>query len=202
VEINLIMTDQALLGRSGSPGGGPSEGSLVPGGVEEPAHLIDYGPIPAPLARDLVLGADPTVPMWLRRLYTRPGTGELMTMDSRRRTFTAAMRHFVVLRDQTCRTPWCDAPIRHADHVQRHGDGGATTVPNSQGYCAACNYAKEAPGWSTIAVDGGAVVTRTPTGATYSSRPPDPPRTGRGAAPPSAPPAILHVDLSHFRHAA
>lgn len=203
VEINLIMTDQALLGgRAGNPDARLSAGSLASPGVDEPAHLIGYGPIPAPMARDLVLGADPTVPMWLRRLYRRPGTGELMTIDSRRRQFTAAMRRFLLLRDQTCRTPWCDAPIRHADHVQRHRDGGATTVPNGQGYCAACNYAKEAPGWSTIAVAGCAVIIRTPTGATYSSRPPDPPGSGSGAAPPIARSAILHVDLSHFHNAA
>ena len=45
------------------------------------------------------------------------------------RRFTGAMRRFILLRDQTCRTAWCDAPIRHLDHViasraeRRHDHG-------------------------------------------------------------------------------
>jgi hypothetical protein len=126
-----------------------------------------------------------------------------MSMDSRRRAFSAAMRHFVALRDQSCRTPWCDAPIRHTDHIQPHAAGGPTRIGNSQGYCAACNYAKQAPGWSTT-TDGDTVTTRTPTGATHISRPPEPPRT----APPDDIPSRGHarlrvaVEFTHLHHAA
>ena len=96
VEVNLVMTDQSLLGAH-----------------DEPANLLGYGPLPAATARKLVLDAPGRVPMWLRRLYLHPRTGALAAMDSRRRLFTAKQRHFIRLRDQTCRTPWCDAPIRH-----------------------------------------------------------------------------------------
>jgi hypothetical protein len=47
----------------------------------------------------------------------------------------------------TCRTPYCDAPIRHHDHIDTHADGGTTSADNGAGLCAACNYAKQAEGW-------------------------------------------------------
>ena len=108
-------------------------------------------------------------------------------MDSRARQFPDALRHFLVTRDQTCRTPWCDAPVRHADHAVDHADGGATDAGNGQGLCEACNYAKTAPGWraspSPAAVPGEhEVITTTPTGHTYASRPP--PQPGHIPRPP------------------
>lgn len=84
---------------------------------------------------------------WIRRLDTAPQTGELVAMDSRKRLFPRRVRRLMVLRDQICRTPRCDAPIRHADHVRAVARGGSTSVANGQGLCEACNYAKESPGW-------------------------------------------------------
>jgi 5-methylcytosine-specific restriction endonuclease McrA len=93
----------------------------------------------------------------------------------------------VRIRDQFCRTAWCGAPIRHTDHITPAENGGPTSIANAQGYCAACNYAKQAPGWHTETVpraDGGhEVETRTPTGHTYRSRPPEQP----GTRPPEQP---------------
>jgi hypothetical protein len=157
VQVGLVMTDGALLG-----------------GDHTPAHVDGYGPIPAFLARRLVTDASTA---WVRRLYTRPETGELIAMDARARTFSGALRQFLVWRDRTCRNPWCDAPIRHVDHITRVADGGATTADNGQGLCEACNYAKEAPGWRTRRVDGAerVVETITPTGHRHRSRAPDPP---------------------------
>lgn len=164
VEINLVMTDQSLLSTEDT----------------EPALLDGYGPIPAPLARRM---ASPSgdVPAWIRRVFTNPKTGELAAMDSRRRHFTPTQRHFIRLRDAgTCRTPYCGAPVRHTDHIRAAEHGGPTTVTNGQGLCEACNYAKQAPGWTarTIASADGRheVEIMTPTGHTYRSRAPDPPR--------------------------
>jgi hypothetical protein len=163
VEVNLVMTDTALLG-----------------GSHESAHLDSYGPIPATLARDLVRTADKA---WVRRLFTRPDTGELVAMETRRRLFDGPLRRFLILRDQTCRNSWCDAPIRHADHITRAADGGETTADNGQGLCEGCNQAKERPGWSTRRRGGpGQIVeTTTPTGHRYQSRAPAPPGTRRYA---------------------
>lgn len=156
VTLDLVMPHDALLGTS-----------------DEPAHLPDLGPIPAELARELVAGAVASGDeVWLRRLYASPTTGELVAMDSRARLFPAGLARFIRLRDQVCRTPWCDAPIRHTDHVQRHDDGGPTSDRNGQGTCEACNYAKEAPRWRARPQPDGSVTTTLPPGHTYSTRPP------------------------------
>ncbi len=162
VEVQLVMTDKTLFG-----------------GDDEPALLQGYGPIPAALARRLV--RDTKRAVWLRRLYTRPSDGALVAMDSRRRIFPDGLRRWLVTRDQTCRTPWCDAPIRQSDHIVQAADGGQTSVRNGQGLCAACNYAKAMPGWAARLVDAdtGEIETTTPTGHSYRSHPPPLPGTPR-----------------------
>jgi len=157
VEIGLLMTDQTLLTDDPTP-----------------ARVEGYGPIPAFLARRLV---DDAATVFLRRLYTSPESGSLVAMESRRRTFDGQLRRFVIWRDQTCRNPWCDAPIRHTDHITRAADGGETTAENGQGLCEVCNYAKETPGWQARHIPGTshAVETTTPTGHRHRSRAPDPP---------------------------
>ena len=67
---------------------------------------------------------EPAFNPWLRRLYTHPGTGELVAMDSRARLFPPGLRRFIQARDDTCRTPYCDAPIRHLDHIIPWHAGG------------------------------------------------------------------------------
>jgi hypothetical protein len=129
--------------------------------------------------------------VWLRRLYTAPATGELLTTDSKARLFPPRLRRFIETRDDTCRTPYCDAPIRHIDHIIPWHTGGTTTLTNGAGLCEACNHTKEHPGWSsrTGANDTGAVHTlelRTPTGHTYQSKaPPLPGHFCGPAGPPS-----------------
>jgi hypothetical protein len=169
VEVQLVMTDKTLLGDD-----------------HEPARLVGHGPIPAWLARSLLAATGPIADhakAWVRRLYTSPDTGALVAMDSRRRLFTGQLRQFLLIRDDVCRTPWCDAPIRHLDHPHRATDAGPTTADNSQSLCATCNQAKEAPGWAATASRDGprhTVTTTTPTGHTYTTTAPDPP--GRRSA--------------------
>ena len=163
VEINLIMSTDTLLNPNSN----------------EPAHLDGYGPLPAPIARDLASAG--TAARWIRRLFTSPDTGRLVALESRRRTFTPGQRRFLQLHDQWCRTPYCDAPIRHADHIEPAENGGPTHVHNGRGTCEACNYTNQSPGWKSTVVDGrreGDITT--PTGHYYRSRPPELP----GAPPP------------------
>jgi hypothetical protein len=152
-----------------------SDGALF-GTSDEPAHIQGYGPIPAELAREIVARAcNDGEKVWLRRLYTHPTTGELAAMDSRARLFRSSLARFIHLRDQTCRTPWCDAPIRHTDHPTAVAEGGPTDAANGQGLCEACNYAKQAPGWRARpapGADGHQIETITPTGHAYGSSPP------------------------------
>jgi hypothetical protein len=163
VEVQLVMSEASLLGDG-----------------DEPGELLGAGPVPAPVARALVRDTD--APVWVRRLFTRPDDGALVAMESRRRLFPGGLRRFLVLRDRICRTPWCGAPIRHSDHVVPAGAGGPTSEANGQGLCAACNYAKQAPGWRARAGPDGAgswVATTTPTGHIYVSRPPPAPVSRR-----------------------
>ncbi|MFN8033664.1 MAG: DUF222 domain-containing protein [Mycobacterium sp.] len=160
VVLNLVMSDQALFG-----------------GEEGSAVLDGYGPIPASVARGLVQSAvvDKRARASLRRLYRRPGSGGLMAMESRSRCFPKGLAAFIRLRDQRCRTPYCDAPIRHHDHAQPHSRGGPTNAHNGLGECERCNYAKESPGWrvTTHDEDGNHVAEFvTPTGASYRSTAP------------------------------
>jgi hypothetical protein len=177
VEIHLVMGDRTLLGDS-----------------NQPAHLSGHGPIPADLARRLAATAAEAEAAWLRRLYTTPDTGRLIGMDSTRRTFPAGLARFIEVRDQFCRTPWCDAPIRHIDHALPHYQDGATSEDNGNGLCAQCNYIRQAPGWQVRPrpEPRHTVEITTPTGHTYRSTAPEPPgsppsqaqhrRAGRSAA--------------------
>ena len=153
------MTDRALADRD-----------------DEPAHLIGHGPIPAPIARDL-LTADDHTKVWVRRLFTHPDTGDLLATDARRRDFPHAARQFLAARDQICRTPWCGAPIRHADHAVAVSRGGPTDLRNGNGRCTACNLVKDLHGWTTRVDDSGVITTSTPTGHTHAGRPPHPPES-------------------------
>jgi hypothetical protein len=179
IALDLIMTDRALFD-----------------GATDPAILTGYGPIPAPAARQMLMNTAGQAQVWLRRLYTHPETGALLSMDSRARLFPDGMKRFLFDQDQMCRTPWCDAPIREYDHIKSFISGGGTTPSNGQGLCRECNLVKEADGWSSEATGleagsppGAPPGTRitTPTGHRYSSKPPplpgaaDPP--GRNAGP-------------------
>jgi hypothetical protein len=163
VAVNLVLSDETLLG-----------------GANTPAVVEGYGPIPAAVARGLVRDAvtDKRSRATLRRLYRHPKSGALVAMESRSRCFPRGLAKFIGLRDQTCRTPYCDAPIRHRDHAQPHNRGGPTSGENGLGECERCNYVKESPGWRVTAGDESGVHTAefvTPTGALYRSTAPLPP---------------------------
>ncbi|ORV91582.1 HNH endonuclease [Mycobacterium interjectum] len=164
IAVNLVISDETLLGH------------------DDTAAVVDgYGPIPAAVARHLVRDAaiDARSRATLRRLYRHPGSGSLVAMESRSRCFPKGLARFIGLRDQRCRTPYCDAPIRHHDHARPHHRGGATSAANGLGMCERCNYAKEAPGWRVAAsVDEMGRHTAeftTPTGMRYRSGAPPPP---------------------------
>lgn len=130
VRLNLIMTDQALL-------------------TGEGVAWLEGEPIPA-IDLDQLAGA----PVDVRRLFT-DSAGRLVAMESDSRCFPAGLADLIRLRDGSCRTPWCDAPIRQIDHVVPPADGGHTSYGNGQGLCVACNNAKAAGGWvSALTIAG------------------------------------------------
>ena len=100
-------------------------------------------------------------------------------MDSRARLFPPGLRRYLTARDDTCRTPYCDAPIRHLDHIIPWHRNGTTTRNNGAGLCEACNHTKELPGWTSRPRPGPrhTLDVTTPTGHTYHSTAPPLPGT-------------------------
>ena len=162
IRVDLVLDAETLLGIS-----------------PEPGRVSGTGTIPAGLCRLLVKEASRSGRATLRRLYALPASGDLVALESRQRRFPQGLADLIVLRDGgVCRTPWCDAPIRHFDHVVPDREGGRTAYDNGQGLCERCNFAKEQPGWVhwVDTGNGHAVGILTPAGHLHTSLPP--PRPG------------------------
>jgi Domain of unknown function (DUF222) len=168
IELQLLMPLDALIS--------PDDPSapMIPG----------WGPLPHELAWEILTTSQGR--KWWRRLFTAPTgvkgrSGPIVGGDPTRRCFDGWLAKLIRLRDQTCRDPFCDAPIRHLDHITRHSDSGATTFENGRGACARGNLVREMPGWSIKLIDCGfhtgphKIIITTPTGHHYLSRAPDPP---------------------------
>lgn len=144
LDVGVIITDRSLIA--------PEHGDI--------ARIEGYGPVPAEAIRDdlreaLTEPADgesnsqgpdgPALRAAFRRLYTHPVTGELVAAESIARAFSRPMAAFLRMRDTRCRGPFCDAPIRHSDHIHPHVTGGATSLGNGQGGCVFCNDKEDQP---------------------------------------------------------
>lgn len=142
IDVGVIITDRALF----HPG------------IGDVAQIEGYGPVPAeavraqllavtaepgPAQRDPFETDGPAIRAVIRRLYTHPTTGELVAMDSRARAFPTAMARFLTWRDTSCRGPFCNASIRHHDHVTPHSRGGPTSLDNGQDSCVHCNQKED-----------------------------------------------------------
>ncbi|ADG77031.1 HNH endonuclease OS=Tsukamurella paurometabola (strain ATCC 8368 / DSM / CCUG 35730 / CIP 100753/ JCM 10117 / KCTC 9821 / NBRC 16120 / NCIMB 702349 / NCTC 13040) OX=521096 GN=Tpau_0390 PE=3 SV=1 [Tsukamurella paurometabola] len=179
-----IMADTAfarITGREAAEGQPVTVNLTVPASVllgDQPgaAHLSGGGTLPGEIARHLVGRAAEQAIAWVKRLYVQPESGAVVGLDSRSRLFPRGLAEVIAARDRYCRTPYCDAPIAHTDHIAPHAHGGPTSLANGQGLCAACNYAKEAAGWSSRTVDDETgrhtVETHTPTGHVHRSTAP------------------------------
>lgn len=163
----------------GAPAPGGPDGPDGPGGQATgpglPAEGLEPGGSDGPDGADGLVGdwQDREL-VWLRRLYTAPGSGALVGLDTRARFFPEGLRRFIELRDQVCARPWCEAPIRQRDHILAWAAGGKTTAGNGAGLCISCNQSKEAPGWHSRPVPGQrhTIETTTPTGHSYRSHAP------------------------------
>jgi hypothetical protein len=156
ITLNVVMTEEAMFR-----------------GGEHSASILGHGPIPARHARDLVLDAAEKAQVFVRRLYTSLDGEKLRAVDSHQRLFPPTLATFLKLRDQRCATPFCDAPIRHIDHITPHSRGGATSLDNGQGLCARCNHVKDLHGFRTDHDPvTGVTTTTSPTGHRYPRTPP------------------------------
>lgn len=125
--VNLVMTDQTLLGLDDQSG-----------------RLDKTGPVPASIARLLATSGN----AWIRRLYTDPVDASVQYVDTGRRRFDGGLRELVLARDQQCRTSTCSARIIDVDHVVDWAAGGPTSASNGRGRCRRCHRAKHHPGVS------------------------------------------------------
>jgi Domain of unknown function (DUF222) len=113
--------------------------STLAGADGHPAQLRGYGPIPAPVLKDLLGGPD----VLLRRLVTDPVDDHVWSVDSKQRFFRGELRDLIFTVDPVCVVPGCDRPAVQADHVKRHADGGTTSASNALGACTRHNLAHE-----------------------------------------------------------
>ncbi|MCX6471538.1 MAG: DUF222 domain-containing protein [Corynebacteriales bacterium] len=164
IAVNVVVPDDVLLGDSTAA-----------------AHVSGYGPIPADTARGLIADSlDADAATTLRRLYKSPTSGALVAMDSTARLFPTGLKLFLDLRDESCRIPYCDAPIAEYDHADPHSRGGDTSASNGGGMCLHHNRAKQNPGWQMTTADHTdstrhTATVVTPTGHSHVSRAPAPP---------------------------
>jgi hypothetical protein len=185
VEVGIVIPLDALLDPQS-----PATGDLV-----------GHGPLPAGIVADLLRSTKGK--RWWRRLFSHPAHGTLVGGDPRRRLFDGFLAHLIDLRDGgRCRDPFCDAPIRHHDHIRRASAGGPTSGKRSTPIggvgCArgATTPAKCPAGRSRPSTTGSA---RTPT----PCGPPPPPATPTPAGPDrdAAPaPVVDRVGNPHDRY--
>ena len=139
VRVNLVIGVESLLG-----------------GGTEPGFVQGEGFLPAALCTAWVRRASDAAKATLRRLFASPDDRALVAMESTNRRFDGQLAELIDLRDAgTCRTPGCNALIRHHDHVTGVDDGGPTATSNGQGLCERCNYVKESPGWASWVAEPG-----------------------------------------------
>jgi hypothetical protein len=126
VQVNLVITDFSAFGIT-----------------DNPAEIFGLGPLPAPLARQLIDEAVAKHAATRKKRSTDPASGALVGMESRSRVFPDQLGQLIAFRDQHCRHPYCDSPIKHLDHIHPHAHGGPTSFSNGQGLCARHNLIKD-----------------------------------------------------------
>ena len=155
------------------------DAAVLSGDSNEPVLIPGYGLISAQRAREMIAAEDSgdvdELGTWVRGLFVENHTGHLVAMESVQRQFDGNLKKLIMVRDQYCRTPFCNAKIRDIDHVVQVHRDGKTTADNGDGRCFSCNQTKEAPGWEEHPVAGEvhSFQITTPSGHTYiSSAPP------------------------------
>lgn len=141
-----------------------AEQSAVDGQSENPGYLSGFGPVPAPLLRELAAMAK------LKPLHIPPPVAEPRYRPS------AALAEFVRCRDLTCRFPGCEAPAQvcDIDHTIPH-PVGPTHPSNLKLLCRFHHLLKTfytgASGWADRQQPDGTVVWTSPSGKVYTTTP-------------------------------
>ncbi|ROS23262.1 uncharacterized protein DUF222 [Rathayibacter sp. PhB127] len=149
---------------------------------DAPADLDGYGPVPAPIARELIRTAAS-----FTRVLTDPETGAVVSVGRTYRVPPPQMRLHLQLRDQTCRFAGCTRPAAtsEADHTLEWRNGGETSLENLVSLCTSHHHIRHGDQWTYVRHDDGTIVWTSPTGRRISNRPP--PLPGRPPDPPPGP---------------
>ncbi len=99
---------------------------------------------------------------------------QIVDVGREQRTFNGAIRKVLVLRDQGCRFPACDAPPSWTDghHIEHWVNGGSTTTANGCLMCSWHHHYVHEGRWTTTGDANGALALTSPTGTVLHSRPP------------------------------
>ena len=133
LDIGILITDRSLLAPAHA----------------DAATIEGFGPVPYDHVREAMLRAveagdeDTELALTVRRLYADLDDGQLVGVEARSRAFPASLARFLRLAHQTCRAPYCDAPIRQMDHIVPWSQGGATSLDNGNGLCGGDNRKEE-----------------------------------------------------------
>lgn len=138
-----------------------AEEAAVHGDSQTPAYLPGFGPVPAPLLRDLTASAK------IKSLPIAQAKSEAGYRPS------AALAEFVRFRDLTCRFPGCDAPaeVCDIDHTVPF-PLGPTHPSNLKLLCRYHHLLKTFyTEWRDLQLPDGTVVWKSPSGRTYTTKP-------------------------------
>src|SRR5699024_6015220 len=141
LDIGVIITDRSLF---------------TPARADA-ATIEGYGPVPYEHVREEMSQAydqgEDDLALVMRRMYTDPEDGQLVAVESRARSFPPSLARFIRWAHQTCRGPYCEAPIRHTDHIRPRSRGGPTSLRNANGLCADCNQKEQAEETARVVTD-------------------------------------------------
>jgi hypothetical protein len=134
--------------------------------ADEPGELAGVGPIPAPMARQMAADG-----LWRWLAITDDGT--VVDAGQRRYRPTRALADLVRGRDVTCRFPGCRQPAHRCDidHTVPYPDG-ATSRDNLATICRHHHRLKHRTGWTVEQHPGGDLTWTSPSGRSYTPRPP------------------------------
>jgi hypothetical protein len=141
--------------------------------ADNPGEVPGYGPIPAPLARQMAGDRD-----WVR-WTTDPHTGQLLDRGATTYRPSDKMRAYIAARDRTCGFPGCNRPAAQCDcdHVVTFAHHGQTIRVNLGPLCRQHHNPKTHGLWQlTYDPDTATKTWTSPLGKTYTKST-DPPLT-------------------------
>jgi hypothetical protein len=169
--------------------------------TDDGCELAGYGPIPGPIAREIMTNPKSV----LRKVLVDPGTGKIEGLGRTRRRPNQALRDLIAARDREC--PFCHRPAQacDVDHLAEWAkDGGATDPENLGPKCEREHYLKDHPLWDLgFDPDSGEATLTTPAKRTFTRQrepiiEPEPPPKPQPPPKPRPPSKILLPDEPPF----